>query len=202
MTSKTKSPPELNEILGPNPLHQAVGAAIEAYTMVEGSLALLLGEVLNIHVVTAHAVLNAIRNVRATNTVFEVVLEERSKGKLNKYWDSCTTYLTKLAEFRNALAHWHPQVAVYVSKDESAMRHSRVLRHPSLRSNHQPLEATEFVPFLKDCQYIREEISQLSALLRAGLPENLPENFQHPITRQNEAVLRQRKQPKGKFPKK
>jgi hypothetical protein len=192
MASRIKSPPDLNEILGPNPLHQAVGAAIEAYTMVEASLALLLGAVLNIHVVTAHTVLNAIRNVRATNTVFEVVLEERSRGKL-QILGLCATYLTKLAEFRNALAHWHPQIAIYVSKDDPGnVRHSRVLGHPSLRSKKRPLQAEDIVPFLKDCQYIREEISQLNALFRAGLPDTLPENFQQPIARRNEAVLRQR----------
>jgi hypothetical protein len=50
------------------------------------------------------------------------------------------------------------------------------LGHPVLSRNFDGIEKVDFPPFLRDCAYIREELSSLIELVRE-LQATLPENF-------------------------
>jgi hypothetical protein len=183
-----------------NPLHQAVGEAIEAYAMVEANLASLLEALLGVSMIQAHAVLFAIQNIRSRNEMFQTLLAHTHFHKdIKKYWASCSKYLLMLAQFRNAIAHWHPNLNVYVNKDFSAHRLVHALGHPVPGTPIKSLEVTDLAPFLTDCQYIRQELSALTELVK-NAPVALPEKFQKPITRRNQAALRQRHSAKEQQP--
>jgi hypothetical protein len=184
-----------------NPLHRAVGEAIEAYSHVEATMASLLQDILKLDVLQAHAVLFAIQNTRSRNEMFETLLEQQFTPAIRKYWASCSNYLLKLGQFRNAIAHWHPHISIYVKSktDLRPVRYVHALGHPAIKSAYKGLEAPDFPPFLKDCQYIREELSALILLVKER-PQALPEKFRQPLPRRNQAVLQPRQKPKAQQP--
>ena len=184
--------------LSKNPLHSAVGEAIEAYTQVEAALARLLQSILKIDVVKAHAIFFAVLSTRARNELIEVLLQAQFNGGLTKYWGSCSTYLQKLSKFRNALAHWHPFVNVYLPSDLQlpARKVTHALGHPAYGSGYEFLEVEDIPPFLRDCAYIRGELSSLIEVVQAA-PDRLPQKFLQPIRHPNQAHLPRRQKSKG-----
>jgi hypothetical protein len=175
-----------------------VGEGIAAYTQVEAAMAALLQAILRIDVVKAHAIFFAVLSARARNELIEVLLQAQFNGRLTKYWASCSEYLQKLAKFRNALAHWHPFVNVYLPSDWNlpASKLAHALGHPAYGQDYESLEIDDVAPFLQDCAYIRGEIAQLAEVIRTS-PATLPERFQQPISGQNKARLQRRRKPKA-----
>jgi len=172
-----------------NPLHRAIGEAIEAYAEVETILTSLLQALLRTDCNKAHALFFAIQNIRSRNELFETLLQLEFKGALKKYWASCGSYLYKLALFRNAVAHWHPLVVITVKSetDLTGVGAQHALHHPAYAS-FKELTLDHFPPFLTDCVYIRRELSALHGIV-GKQPDTLPEKFRRPIARRNLAVL-------------
>jgi hypothetical protein len=107
-------------------------------------------------VVKAHAIFFAVLSARARNELIEVLLQAQFNGRLTKYWASCSGYhLQKLAKFRNALAHWHPFVNVYLPSDWNlpASNVAHALGHPAYGQDYESLEIDDVAPFLQDCAY-------------------------------------------------
>lgn len=168
---------------------------MEAYAQVEMTLASILQRLLKTELLEAHAVFYAIQNVRSRNELFDTLLAIRFKGDIKKYWDSCGRFLLRLAQFRNAVAHWHPLVTVYMDKDDRATM-KNAIGHPAIKSSYKPLELEDFPPFIKDCLHIREDLTAIIFLLKDE-PSSFPEKFRQPITHRNQAALRPRRRPKG-----
>jgi hypothetical protein len=201
--------------VGPAPLERLyglIGESMQAYAMVEAHQATLFELLLRTDRRRANAIFFAIQNVRARNELLETLLELEFGSGLERYWASCSGFLSKLAQFRNAIAHWHPYVNIYAKDDSSDSRSIPALGDPVLGRNARSLEATDFPAFIRDCMRIREELSSLNTLVRER-PSTLPEKFQKPIAHRNAAVLPRRKakgqeprhsppsaQPKGKKP--
>jgi hypothetical protein len=179
-----------------NPLYRAIGESMQAYAQVERLLASVLEAILRVDFRRAHAIFFAMQNVRTRNELIETLLNLEFGGGLRKFWASCSQYLLVLARFRNAVAHWHPHINIYVSKDEMETRAKNALGHPVLDRNLGSLEEEDFPPFLKDCFYIREQLSSLVAYVRER-PATLPEELQRPLARRNQAVLRRRGKPEA-----
>jgi len=174
-----------------NPLHLLRGQALDTYIHVEQLLMFLLEGLLEIDGRKAHAILFAIQNTRSRYELFETLLEQEFGQGIRRYWASCTSFLLKLALFRNAIAHWHPHFNVYISRtDASRTRAVHALRHPLTGSSFRALEQNDFQPFFKDCVIARQHLSALINLVRER-PATLPEIFQQPIAHRNQAVLRQ-----------
>jgi hypothetical protein len=182
-----------------NPLHQAIGQAIESYVRVEQILALVLQAILKTDVLKAHAILFAVQNTRARNELFQSLLQMQFGAGIKSYWASCGKFLNTLSVFRNAVAHWHPYLNIYISKDKDAppARVTHALGHPAIRSALKSLEVSDFAPFQRDCRHISQELSALVELVNEP-PAALPEKFRRPIAHQNLAVLRPR--PTAKAP--
>jgi len=182
-----------------DPLHSMVGAALEAYARVEGHLTSVLQDLIRTNSQQAHAIFFAVQNVRSRNDLFETLLLMEIGPDIRTYWASCSTFLYRLALFRNAIAHWGPLLVVYMStKGSSTKPAERALRHPAARG-FKPLLAEDIKPCLVDCQYMAEELSALHALVTER-PSSLPERFLRRLARRNSASLQQSRSPKGPQP--
>jgi hypothetical protein len=181
-------------------LHQAVGRAIDAYARVEGTWASLLEVILKVDMLKAHTLFFAVQNIRSRNELFEELLSALFKGGLKKYWASCEQFLFKLSKFRNAAAHWHPNYNVYTGNVPEELRLEAALGHPVPGNKYPTIEVKDFPPFMDDCNYIRGELSALILLVKES-PSTLPEKFQKPITRRNQALLQPRRIAKARQPR-
>jgi hypothetical protein len=180
-----------------NPLHAAIGEAIEGYVRVEANLATLLAAILKIDTIPSLHVMFAVQNARARNELFQSLLAMQYGATIKRYWASCSKFLLTLSQFRNAIAHWHPGFNLYLDGEgDTIPRAVHALHHPTMVSPLIPLETTDLSRFMTDCQHIREELSALITLFRER-PSPLPDKFRQPITHRNLAVLRQRPTPKG-----
>jgi hypothetical protein len=113
----------------------------------------------------------------------------RHGDKFKEYWKSCTKYLDELSRFRNAIAHWHPVVSIYVRDGPAQETLSlKGLQDPKLRYD-LILGTKDFPPFIEDCLFIRAEFIQLLEVLKENRLDTLPEKYQQPITRTNLAVI-------------
>jgi hypothetical protein len=172
---------------------------MQAYAMVETLQASLLEAILKIDFRRAHAIFFAAQNVRARNELLQTLLELEFGSDLKTYWASCSKFLLTLAQFRNAIAHWHPFTNIYIKNDSDETKLAPALGHPVLDRNFRSIEEPDFPPFIRDCLHIREELSSLIALVRER-PSSLPERFRQPIVHRNEAVLQPRRNPKAQQP--
>ena len=116
---KFKAPPSLT---GPSSFHRAVGKAIEAYSNVEGSLALLLQQILKLDPLRTFMIFSAVQNTRSRGELFQDLLALEFDGRLDGHWDACNRFLATLATFRNAIAHWHPHTSLWVSEQQIVRR--------------------------------------------------------------------------------
>jgi hypothetical protein len=189
-----------DDIPHPNPIHHAVGEAIEAYSNVESALASLLESILDTDFQKAHILFFAVQSARSRNEMLQRLLELQFQTDIKKYWASCASFISTLADFRNAIVHWHPFYTVYVNQKLGTMKMAPSLGHPvMIGSKFKSLQIGDFDPFLKDCLYIRGELGSLKFLVKEK-PSPLPEKFQKPITRRNLAVLRPRQTAKAPQP--
>jgi hypothetical protein len=191
---KLKAPPSLR---GPSSFHQAVGRAIEAYSNVEGSLALLLQQILKLDPLRTFIIFAAVQNTRSRGELFQELLAIEFDGRLDSHWYACNKFLATLAAFRNALAHWHPHTSLWVNDEQGVRRTHSIGKLVPGGVEH--IVEKDIDIFDSDCLYIRTEIGLLTAIVRDG-PLSLPEKFQPQAIRQNQAVLRQRQIPKEPAP--
>jgi hypothetical protein len=187
------------EISFPSELTTRIGEAIEAYAKVEGMLALLFQRILKIDIQRAYLIIFSIQNSRARNELFSDLLTMEYEGKLNKYWGSCGLFLGKLAQFRNAIAHWQPTLNVFEHEKTREFKFEHIMAQPNLKKTLESIGALEIGPFLVDCWKIRGRLSDLEVLIRER-PAVLPEKFQKPIPDQNLAVLQRRQIAKEQSP--
>jgi hypothetical protein len=173
-------------------LYRPIGESMQAYALVEAHQSTLFELLLKTDLRRANAIFFAIQNVRTRIELLETLLELEFGPSLQKYWASCSDFLLKLAQFRNAIAHWHPYVNIYAADGASDWKPVPALGDPVLGRNARSLEATDFPAFIRDCVRIREELSSLNTLLRER-PSQLPEKFQQTIVHRNEAVLPSRR---------
>lgn len=194
MVTKEQADQETDQLF--RNLNQATGEAIQDYARVETSQAMLIEALLHIDFERAHAVFFAVQNVRSRTKLIETLLEIEFKDQFQKHWNSCAKFLLKLADFRNAAAHWHPMGIIILSKDKSKSRVVEGIAHPVSGYPYRPLMPDDFAPFRKDCLFARTFLSELcDAIDRRSSP--LPEKFQKPITPQNLAVLQLRRTAKA-----
>jgi hypothetical protein len=179
-----------DQISFPTELTTRIGEAVEAYANVEVLLALLFQRIVKIDAQRSFLIIFAIQNSRARNELFGDLLAMEYEGKLNKYWDSCSQFLSKLAKFRNAIAHWTPSLNVFEKGMPEELRLQYVLAQPNLKKTLARIGAVEIGPFLVDCWTIRVKLAELEVLIRER-PATLPQKFLKPIGDQNLAVLRQ-----------
>jgi hypothetical protein len=187
------------EVSFPSELTTRIGEAIEAYAKVEGMLALLFQRILKIDIQRAYLIIFSIQNNRARNELFGDLLALEREGKLNKYWESCSLFLGKLATFRNAIAHWQPTLNIFEHEKTKKLKYEHVMAQPDLKKTLGSIGAIEIAPFLVDCWKIRARLSDLEILMRER-PTALPERFQIAIPDRNLAVLQQRQIAKERQP--
>ena len=102
-------------------LRMQIGESIEAYASVEARQAFLLKSILRIDYRKSCTIFFAVQNVRARGEMIQDLLDHGCDERLRNYWKSCNAFLLKLAQFRNALAHWQPYVNLY--EDGGGNRH-------------------------------------------------------------------------------
>src|ERR1700686_1491468 len=178
-------------------LRVQIGESIEAYASEEPKQAFLLKSILNIDYLKSCVIFFAVQNVRARGEMIQELLGQGFDERLKKYWNSCNKFLLKLAQFRNALAHWQPYSNIYEGVD--GKRHYEPALGPQTQNGLEPLEASDFPAFIEDCDYIGTEIQKLDAMIIGG-PRAWPEKFQPPTIRQNRAALRPRRTAKAPQP--
>jgi hypothetical protein len=168
-------------------LRMQIGESIEAYASVEARQAFLLKSILRIDYRKSCTIFFAVQNVRARGEMIQDLFDYGFDERIKKYWKSCNAFLLKLAQFRNALAHWQPYVNLY--DDGGGNRHHEPALGPPSQSEFRPLEANDMPAFIEDCEYIGGEIQKLDAIIMAA-PGSWPEKLQSPVIRRNQATLR------------
>jgi hypothetical protein len=198
-------PKELTELAAP--LHYAVGKAMDTYSHIEAHLAAIVGNLLKIDYRKSHIIFFAISNMPSRLELIESLFSLHLKGDqlpaFKKYWASVERYLKKLATFRNALAHWHPHINVYVNRlgtQERPARYVAALAHPIPGTGTRPIEARHIQDFLDDCQFARDVLSAIKPASKRR-PRSLPRIFRQPITRQPKADIQLPPTPKAQQPR-
>jgi hypothetical protein len=173
-------------------LHLAVGEAIYAYAMMEANQASVLQAILRIKPDLASTIYFAIQNVRTRNEIIQTLLELKYGDRYSKYWKAISKFLQKLAQFRNAIAHWHPVIDIY--SDGARMRFEEGLFNPTPGKLFETLKSKHIPNFSADCAYIRGELAAFSQELRRR-GGSLPQRFRTPTLRPNLAALQPRPRP-------
>jgi len=183
------------------PFAQAIGNAIIAYAEAEQSQAMLFSGMLTLKHDRANAVFYTIQNVRARNEMIQTLLRQEFKEDYAVYWESCSEFLLKLAKFRNAVAHWHPAMRVYMSKGAASTKPGEnVLSNPSPGWGIKSLTLEDIGPFMKDCRAIQQEMYEFTRHIddrRKAPRAPLPDRFQKRVTYRNQAVLQRHPKPKA-----
>ena len=180
----------------PSSFHQAVGSAIEAYSRVEEEQAYLIKAILRSDTRTAYFICFAIQNTSRRVELIDNLLRYKFANKFETYWGSCSKFIGVLAQFRNAIAHWHPRLQTY--SNETEVRYVQSLR-PTLPSELGDIQEKDISLVSKDCDNICAAMRDLSKFI-ASRRRPLHQRFQQPIACQNQAVLQPTPTPKGPQP--
>lgn len=187
-------------------LHQAVGEAMDTYAHVEAHLANIVGNLLKVDYRKSHIIFFAISNMRSrlelVEGLFFLHLKAEHHEAFKTFWGPVQAYLTTLSHFRNALAHWHPHITVYVNRLGAQVRPARyeaALSHPIPGMKNKSIEARHIGDFIEDCQFAREFLSAIKPIAKRR-PASLPRIFRQPIARRNKADLQPRPNPKAQQP--
>jgi hypothetical protein len=191
----------------PSPMtafYTAIGEAVMKYTEVEMAQATLLSSIMAIKHDRAYAIFYTIQNIRGRNSMIETLLRQQHGDMYEIYWESLSALLQKLARFRNAVAHWHPAMQIYMDTKDgfrpSTKPPQNVLMNPSPGWGLKSLKRSDLPPFLEDCRTIQRELQDFSSHLderRAGSSEPLPEKFRKRVLYLNRAVLQRHRKPKA-----
>lgn len=184
-------------------LHQSVGEAMDTYARVEAHLADIVGNLLKVDYRRSHIIFFAVSNMRSRLDLIENLFSLHLKGAhqeaFRAYWASVERYLTTLSHFRNALAHWHPNINIYISRlgaQDRPPRYVAALAHPVPGFNQKTIEERHIRDFIDDCQFAREFLSAIKPPAKRR-PSSLPRIFRRPITRRNKADLQPPQNPKA-----
>jgi hypothetical protein len=164
--------------------------------MVEAKEAFLLKSILDTDIRSAYLICFAVQNSRSRIVLIGELLTLYFENKFEDYWESCSTFLSTLAKFRNAIAHWHPHMQIYSNGEE--MRYVPSLG-PPVPNQLLHIGEGDIPAFVEDCDNISEAIHDLSEVIRTR-PQTLPEKFQQPIAYRNRAVLQPPPTPKEPQP--
>jgi hypothetical protein len=152
-------------------IHAAMGRAIDAYAHLEYSLTYLLQALLAVPPYEASIILFSVQNVRSRLDMIQTLLSTKHQDKYKKFWTKVSAFLLKLSVFRNAVVHWTPAVALYRSKDGKLAKHEHELMHPWNSPRYSTVTTTNIADFVRDCQYIEQEIHALNRDLKGEPPE-------------------------------
>jgi hypothetical protein len=178
-------------------LRMAVGSAMEAYAAFEASSASLIRVLLKANYSQSMAIYFAVKSSRDRLDLYEKLillrLSEKNGQKFMPFWNSFTAYLQVMTKFRNAIAHWHPYVSLYeyseATEGESKYRTRPSLGNPIPNQLSPSIYEEDIPPFVNDCRYASDVLTLLYHYFERK-PRSLPDKFQRPIERQNQAVLR------------
>jgi hypothetical protein len=181
----------------PSSLHLAVGRGIDAYSRVEAEQAFLLKAILKTDIRTAYLICFAVQNTRSRVDLIENLLRYKFSNKFETYWDSCSKFIGILAQFRNAIAHWHPSLKIY-SDVSNELRYVQSIA-PPVPSNLRHIEEKDIPAFVADCENICAALRDLSKFI-SSRRRSLPQKFQQPLAYRNQADLQPPPIPKAPQP--
>jgi hypothetical protein len=177
-------------------LHQAVGNALSKYAQIEFALASVLRNLLKIDFLQSHTLLFAIQNYRTRLTTLSELLEARFGKSVTKYWDSCSEALQKLAQFRNALAHWHASATYILGAKEDDAGKLEYKLSPPAPGDMRVVRTADIEKFTTDCWSMLRLLNDLASTVKRKRRPPLPKRFGRSITYQIQACLRPPPKPK------
>ena len=178
-------------------LRLAVGHAMEVYANYEANSARLIEVLLSANYRQSMAIYFAVKSGRDRLELYENLIllrmSDQDSQKFMPFWTSFIAYLQTMTNFRNALAHWHPYVSLYENPDadegDSKYRTRPSLAHPTPNPNSVSIYEEDIAPFVNDCRYASGILTLLYDYFEQK-PQLLPDRFQRPIDRRNQAALR------------
>lgn len=177
-------------------LHKAIGKAIDAYSLVEGAQAVLLEHLLKISPLQSWVVSKAIQNTRARGAMFGELINIRCEGQLDKHWAKCQNFLFRLADFRNAIVHWHMGMMYVRHPNFSDSRFALMAMPPN---GTLPITELEIGPFIDDCEYIKAVLVELWVIIDGWPSTSIEASAIRPI-RPNAAAIPKSRNPKASQP--
>lgn len=183
-------------------LRVIVGEAIEQYSQVEFTQITLLEVLIDKDMRVSSILHKAMQNVRSRNAMFGDLIALRD-ASLSPHWKKCAAFLLKLAEFRNAIAHWTFSIVLYTKPDGA------FFVVPGLHSigddDIKPITEADIADFVKDCSHAIAIINQFRHLIQVG-PLTSQDISQIQPVRPNRATLQSdptpRAQPRQRPPSK
>jgi hypothetical protein len=168
-------------------IHASIGKAVEAYGKVEGAEILLIQTLLGLDYASASIVFS---NVRSRPNLIESLLDRKFENKYQKYWKSCSSFLSSLSLFRNAVVHWHPAIALYTdSKQEHVVHHEHTMMHPVVGKGFGDLRPKHFPDFIEDCEFIYQELMSFNAHLMGDADASANDKLNRGFERKSKAIL-------------
>jgi hypothetical protein len=177
---------------------------MSAYAKVEAHLARIVGDLLKVNYRKSHIIFFSVSTTRSRleliGSLFELHLKADHLPAFRKYWGSLEAYLSKLSQFRNALAHWHPHINVYMNRAaKGPNRFEAGLSHPVPGLKNRSIEERHVRDFIEDCVFAQEILSSVAQVTKRR-PRSSPRIFRQPITRRNKADLQPPPNPKAQQP--
>jgi hypothetical protein len=178
-------------------LRNMIGEAIEGYSQVEYKQTVLLEALLKNPPQVCAIMFKAVQNVRARGSMFSSLIALSRAKNLGQHWKKCSAFLLKLADFRNAIAHWTFSQIVYEQPD------GRVFMVPGLHSlgdnDIKPITEEDIADFIRDCDHAQAFLNQFIQLLQNG-PLTSQEISQIQPIRPNLAILQSDPTPRAQQP--
>lgn len=178
-------------------LRHKIGEAIDEYSQVEYLLILLLEAILERPPRICAILFKAMQNVRARGNMFGDLIAMKTDGSLSTHWRKIQRFLLKLAEFRNAMAHWTFSTMIYKKTDGG------IFCVPGLHSvgddDMKPITESEILAFLKDCDHAKAILLEFNFLVK-NAPLTSQEISQIQPVRPNLAILRSDPTPRAHQP--
>jgi hypothetical protein len=168
-------------------LYVARSHAIEAYAVLENSLASLFTHLSETPTKIGGIIFYRIVNTRSRNTIIEQMLHERRGTDYNAFWNSVAKLIQGLDQKRNEIIHWHTVQSLAADENGTPIS-SFNLMPPNFWSFNQrtPVHnAKTLTEFSDECDVVSRGLNMFGAFLAGQLPAEIEqlwrEIFQQPL---------------------
>src|SRR5258708_4463817 len=159
------------------------GRAIQSYTTVELSLAMLFSQLMGVPQDYAGVSFFRINNARARLGILERLLKKRHSSNYNLFWNSLRKELRILDDERNNVVHW-AEIAHIDGQPDGTTRKTIKLAPPNFwdRTENTPeLELTNLLDFILKCDFFARLVNMFFITL-SGQMEQLARDEQYKTT--------------------
>jgi hypothetical protein len=162
------------------------GKAIESYSALESSQAMLFHSLIGTDVLAAWTVFYRIVNTKSRNTILDSLLKQRRGSEFKAFWDSISSRIRSVDQRRHEIAHWQHAASI----DAHGNTHGMIVPNNIFAHDGNTPKRTEIdlAEFCRECNFLSRTLNMFSLLISEKLGVDHPERktwldiFHSPIT--------------------